>query len=42
MNRRLFLALPALAAARADRPVEAWSAMEGVPIPALLQQAQDR
>jgi hypothetical protein len=37
----LLTALPALAAARADRPVEAWSALEGVPIPALLQQAQD-
>jgi hypothetical protein len=37
----LLMALPAYAAIRADRPVQAWSAMEGVSVPALLQQAQD-
>lgn len=35
----LLTAMPALAAARPDQPVQAWSALAGVPVPALLDRA---
>ena len=37
----LLTAIPALSATRPDQPVQAWSAMEGVEVAALLDQAQD-
>lgn len=37
----MLLSLPAQSATRPDQPTQAWSAMAGVAIPALLRQAQD-
>lgn len=37
----LLTAMPALAATRPDQPVQAWSAIEGVPATALLERARD-
>lgn len=37
----LLTAMPAFAASRADQPVQGWSAMQGVPATALLEQARD-
>lgn len=37
----LLTAMPAISATRPDQPVQVWSAMAGVPVQTLLQQAQD-
>ncbi|MBO9453973.1 hypothetical protein J7376_04035 [Paracoccus sp. R12_1] len=37
----LLTAAPALAVSRADQPVQSWSAMQGIDVPELLDQAQD-
>ena len=37
----LLTAMPALAASRADQPVQGWSAMSGIDVPDLLDRAQD-
>ncbi len=37
----LLTAMPAISATRPDQPVQAWSAMAGVPVQTLLEQAQD-
>ncbi|MFN3526164.1 MAG: hypothetical protein ACK4YU_08730 [Paracoccus sp. (in: a-proteobacteria)] len=37
----LLMALPSLASARADQPVQSWSAMAGVEVAALLDQVDD-
>ena len=37
----LLMAMPAQSAIRSDEPVQGWSAMEGVDVATLLQQAQD-
>lgn len=37
----LLTAMPALSITRSDQPVQSWSAMKGVEIAALLDQAQD-
>lgn len=37
----LLTAMPAISATRPDQPVQAWSAMAGVPVQTLLEQSQD-
>lgn len=37
----LLTSLPAVSATRPDQPVQAWSAMAGVDVPALLDRARD-
>lgn len=37
----MLMLTPAQAATRSDQPVQAWSAMDGIPVVALLEQAQD-
>lgn len=37
----LLTAMPAISATRPDQPVQGWSAMAGVPVQTLLEQAQD-